>query len=169
MLPNPDHVLTPGLFARVQLESATPSQAILIDDKAVLTDQDRKYVYVVGPGNTAQRKDIVLSGMSDGLRIVKSGLTPDDRVIVGGQDKYQDGQEIDPVLTSEPASETQQESGGMIDMRGDEDAANANGSDAVDERHAGQTATQKSGATEPGVNQNDSREPGAKRVGGGTH
>lgn len=84
VLPNPDNTLTPGLFARVQLQSASPTQALLIDDKAVLTDQDRKYVYVVGSGNTAQRKDIVLGGMSDGLRIVKSGLTPQDRVVVGG-------------------------------------------------------------------------------------
>ncbi|WP_446743137.1 efflux RND transporter periplasmic adaptor subunit [Silvibacterium acidisoli] len=81
---NPERTLTPGLFARVQLQSSIPQQAILIDDKAILTDQDRKYVYVVGPGNTAQRKDIVLSGMSDGLRIVKSGLTSQDRVVVGG-------------------------------------------------------------------------------------
>jgi membrane fusion protein, multidrug efflux system len=84
VLPNPDHTLTPGLFARVELQSAVPRQAMLIDEKAVLTDQDRKYVYVVGPGNIALRKDIVLGATTDGLRIVKSGLTPDDRVIVGG-------------------------------------------------------------------------------------
>lgn len=84
VLPNPDNTLTPGLFARVQLQSSVPTQAMLIDDKAVLTDQDRKYVYVVGPGNTALRKDIVLGGMNDGLRVVKSGLTPQDRVVIGG-------------------------------------------------------------------------------------
>jgi multidrug efflux system membrane fusion protein len=78
---------------------------MLIDDKAVLTDQDRKYVYVVGPGNTAQRKDIVLSGMSDGLRIVKSGLTPEDRVIVGGlQLIYFPGAPVSPKTTSMDAS-----------------------------------------------------------------
>jgi membrane fusion protein, multidrug efflux system len=105
VLPNPDHVLTPGLFARVQLESATPAQAMLIDDKAVLTDQDRKYVYVVGPGNMAQRKDIVLSGVSDGLRIVKSGLTSEDRVIVGGlQLIYFPGAPVSPKTTSMEAS-----------------------------------------------------------------
>lgn len=81
---NPDNTLTPGLFARVQLESAKPTQAVLIDDKAILTDQDRKYVYVVGPDNTAQRKDVVLGGMTDGLRIVKDGLASQDRVVVGG-------------------------------------------------------------------------------------
>ena len=105
VLPNPDHVLTPGLFARVQLESATPAQAMLIDDKAVLTDQDRKYVYIVGPGNTAQRKEIVLSGVSDGLRIVKSGLTSEDRVIVGGlQLIYFPGAPVSPKTTSMEAS-----------------------------------------------------------------
>lgn len=105
VLPNPDHALTPGLFARVQLQSAAPAQAMLIDDKAVLTDQDREYVYVVGPGNTAQRKDIVLSGMSDGLRIVKSGLAPEDRVIVGGMQLiYFPGAPISPKMTGMEAS-----------------------------------------------------------------
>jgi multidrug efflux system membrane fusion protein len=80
---------------------------MLIDDKAVLTDQDRKYVYVVGPGNTAQRKEIVLSGMSDGLRIVKSGLTPEDLVIVGGvQLIYFPGAPVSPKTTSMETSQT---------------------------------------------------------------
>ena len=53
--------------------------ALLIDDKAVLTDQDRKYVYVLGPGNTAVRKDIELGRMVDGLRVVSAGLEPATR------------------------------------------------------------------------------------------
>ena len=54
VVPNADRVFTPGLFARVQLEGSGVFHALLIDDKAVLTDQDRKYVYVLGPGNTAR-------------------------------------------------------------------------------------------------------------------
>jgi membrane fusion protein, multidrug efflux system len=105
VLPNPDHKLTPGLFARVQLQSAVRQQATLIDDKAVLTDQDRKYVYVVGAGNTAQRKDIVLGGTVNGLRIVKSGLSAQDRVIVGGlQTIYFPGAPIAPTPTTMDAS-----------------------------------------------------------------
>jgi len=105
VLPNPNHTLTPGLFARVQLQSAALQQATLIDDKAVLTDQDRKYVYVVGPGNTAQRKDIVLGGMVAGLRIIKSGLSPQDRVIVGGlQMIYFPGAPVSPKATTMDAS-----------------------------------------------------------------
>jgi membrane fusion protein, multidrug efflux system len=87
VLPNPDRVFTPGLFARVQLEGSQASQALLVDDKAVLTDQDRKYVYVLGPKNAALRKDIVPGRMVDGLRVVESGLTPQDKVIVHGVQK----------------------------------------------------------------------------------
>ncbi|WP_213804204.1 efflux RND transporter periplasmic adaptor subunit [Granulicella sp. dw_53] len=105
VLPNPTHTLTPGLFARVQLQSAALLQAVLIDDKAVLTDQNRKYVYIVGPGNTAQRKEITLGGTADGLRIVKSGLGPHDQVIVGGlQLIYFPGAPIAPKMTTMEAS-----------------------------------------------------------------
>ncbi|WP_132998716.1 efflux RND transporter periplasmic adaptor subunit [Luteimonas arsenica] len=84
VLPNPDRVFTPGLFARVQIEGSAEFDALLVDDKAVLTDQDRKYVYVLGEGDTAQRRDVVLGRMVDGLRVVQSGLEPGDRVIVNG-------------------------------------------------------------------------------------
>ncbi|HZH42809.1 MAG TPA: efflux RND transporter periplasmic adaptor subunit [Lysobacter sp.] len=87
VLPNPQRVLTPGLFARVQLEGSGEFKALLVDDKAVLTDQDRKYVYVLGPGNTAQRRDVVLGPSIDGLRVVRSGLKPGDKVIVNGVQK----------------------------------------------------------------------------------
>ena len=80
ILPNPDHLLTPGLYARVQLESTSTVQALLIDDKAILTDQNQQYVYVVGSGNVAQRKDVVTGSMVDGLRLIRSGLAPGDRV-----------------------------------------------------------------------------------------
>ncbi len=84
---NPDRVFTPGLFARVQLEGSGDFRAMLVDDKAVLTDQDRKYVYVLGPHDTAVRKDVVLGPVIDGLRVVTSGLAPSDKVIVHGVQK----------------------------------------------------------------------------------
>src|SRR5690606_25440952 len=82
VLPNPDRVFTPGLFARVQVQGSGEFEAMLIDDKAVLTDQDRKYVYVLGPDDKAVRKDIKLGRMIDGLRVVQSGLDAGDKVIV---------------------------------------------------------------------------------------
>jgi membrane fusion protein, multidrug efflux system len=97
ILPNPDRLLTPGLYARVQLESAGTVQALLIDDKAILTDQNQQYVYVVGSGNVAQRKDVVTGGMVDGLRLIRSGLAPGDRVVVSGlQQIYIPGAPITP-------------------------------------------------------------------------
>jgi len=85
--PNPDRALTPGLFARVQLEGSAEFKAMLVDDKAILTDQDRKYVYVLGPENKAVRKDIVTGRVIDGLRVVDSGLDAQDSVIIRGIQK----------------------------------------------------------------------------------
>jgi multidrug efflux system membrane fusion protein len=94
---NPDRVFTPGLFARVQLKGTGKFKAMLVDDKAVLTDQDRKYVYVLGPHNTAARKDIVAGRMIDGLRVVESGLAPTDKVIVHGVQKvFMPGMPVTP-------------------------------------------------------------------------
>jgi multidrug efflux system membrane fusion protein len=87
VVPNPDRVFVPGLYARVQLEGSGEFKAMLVDDKAVLTDQDRKYVFVLGPENKAMRKDVTLGGMVEGLRVVQSGLEPTDKVIVAGLQK----------------------------------------------------------------------------------
>ena len=101
-LANPDRVLTPGLFARVQMQSGpdkpgTEQQALLIDDKAVLTDQDRKYAYVVGAGNVAERRDLALGRMVDGRRVVEKGLAAGDRLVVGGVQRiYYPGMPISP-------------------------------------------------------------------------
>jgi multidrug efflux system membrane fusion protein len=87
VLRNPDGRFTPGLFARVQLQGGAAHRALLIDDRAVLTDQDRQYVYVLGAKNAAERRDVKLGRVVDGLRIVESGLAPTDRVIVHGVQK----------------------------------------------------------------------------------
>jgi multidrug efflux system membrane fusion protein len=86
-LSNADRRFTPGLFARVQYAGGSEIQAILIKDRAVLTDQDRKYVYVVGSDKKAQRKEVELGGMSEGLRIVTNGLVSGDKVIIEGMQR----------------------------------------------------------------------------------
>ncbi|TYT26635.1 efflux RND transporter periplasmic adaptor subunit [Luteimonas viscosa] len=104
VLRNPERLFTPGLFARVQLEGSGEFDALLVDDKAVLTDQDRKYVYVLGEDDTAQRRDVVLGRVVDGLRVVQSGLEPGDRVIVNGVQKvFMPGM---PVAPKQVAMET---------------------------------------------------------------
>lgn len=113
VLANADGVFTPGLFARVRLMGANPSSAMLIHDQAVLTDQDRKYVWTVGEGNTAARKDVKLGESIDGLRVVEEGLAVGDRVVVNGVRKiFFPGQPLAPrdvpmdaPLTPPPAAE----------------------------------------------------------------
>ena len=87
LLDNAQRQFTPGLFARVRLPGSAEFQAMLIDDKAVLTDQDRKYVYIVDKEGKAQRRDITPGRLADGLRIVQQGLKPGDKVIVDGLQK----------------------------------------------------------------------------------
>ncbi|MDN3557429.1 efflux RND transporter periplasmic adaptor subunit [Halomonas maura] len=84
VLDNRDGQFAPGMFARVQLRGQGADDAMLVDDKAVLTDQDRKYVYVVDDQGLAQRRDVRLGRMAEGLRVIESGLEPGDRVVVRG-------------------------------------------------------------------------------------
>ena len=97
VVPNPDGALTPGLFVRVRLLGTSDKDALLIHEQAVLTDQDRRYIYVLGEGNVAVRKDVTLGARVEGLRIVTSGLSPGDRVIVNGVRKiFFPGQPVGP-------------------------------------------------------------------------
>jgi multidrug efflux system membrane fusion protein len=81
----------------VQLVASDSFTAMLIDEKAVLTDQDRKYVYVVADDGSAQRRDITLGRTVDGLRVVSAGLEADDRVIVHGVQKvFMPGMPVNP-------------------------------------------------------------------------
>lgn len=96
VFPNAGRIFTPGLFVRVQFVSGSKENVLLIDDKAVITDQDRKYVYVVDKDAKIQRKDIVPGRMAEGLRVVQSGLAPDDKVVVAGQQKIHPGMSVKP-------------------------------------------------------------------------
>lgn len=97
VLDNSDRRFTPGLFARVRMLGGNTRSALLIDDKAVLTDQDRKFVYVLGDDRSAQRRDVSLGRMHEGLRIIESGLEAGDRVIVHGVQKvFFPGMPVDP-------------------------------------------------------------------------
>lgn len=97
IVPNPEGRFTPGLFARVRLLGETVPNALLIHEQAVLTDQDRRYVYIVGENNASERRDVTLGAPIEGLRIVETGLKPGDRVIVNGMRKiFFPGQPVNP-------------------------------------------------------------------------
>jgi RND family efflux transporter MFP subunit len=81
---NPDGFLVPGNFIRVRIPASPKYQSLLVADRAIGSDQDEKFVYVVGSGNVAHLRHITVGSLADGLRVVKSGLHPDDVVIVNG-------------------------------------------------------------------------------------
>jgi multidrug efflux system membrane fusion protein len=96
-LANADGVLVPGLFARVQLAgSGNASNALLINERAVSTDQNRKFVFVVDKDNKAEYRPVVLGPMVDGLRVVRDGLKPGEKIVVNGLQRVRPGAPITP-------------------------------------------------------------------------
>ncbi|MGH8659393.1 MAG: efflux RND transporter periplasmic adaptor subunit [Gammaproteobacteria bacterium] len=87
VLDNRGRLFTPGLFARIKLLGSGKFPAVLVDDKAILTDQDRTYVYVLAAGNLAERRDVKLGRIIDRLRVVTEGLNAGDTIIVHGVQK----------------------------------------------------------------------------------
>jgi len=92
---NGDNLLVPGLFARVQLETSASNKArpnaILINEQAISTDQSRKFVYVVDAASKAEYRQVMLGQTSDGLRVVRSGLKPGEKIVVNGLQRVHPG------------------------------------------------------------------------------
>ncbi len=93
---NPDGRLVPGLYARIRLGSDTPREAVLIDDRAVGTDQDKRFVLVVGDGNRAAYREVRLGKLQDGLRVVEDGLKPGEHIVVNGLQRIRPGDPVTP-------------------------------------------------------------------------
>jgi RND family efflux transporter MFP subunit len=103
---NPNLVLTPGLFGNMRMANGGKTQALLVPDTAVQTDQADKAVLVIGADNTVVLKKVVLGPVVGGLRIIASGITPTDRVIIGGNVSAAPGAKVDPKpghITAPPA------------------------------------------------------------------
>lgn len=95
---NSDGRLVPGLFARVRLGTPKAETHLLINEKAIGTDQSKKYVFVVNAQNQAEYHEVTLGSMADGLRIVRSGLQPGDKIIVNGLMRVRPGAPVTPEL-----------------------------------------------------------------------
>ena len=94
---NANALFTPGMFARIQVPGSAPYQALLVPDQAIGTDQGRKFVLVAAADNTAVSKYVTLGNQFDGsMRVVKDGLSADDRVIVNGLMRARAGQKVTP-------------------------------------------------------------------------
>jgi len=100
LLDNHARQLTPGLFARVRLIGSENRPAVVIDDRAVGTDQSQKFVYVVGEHNVVDYRVVKLGRLFDGLRIVEEGLIPGERIVVNGLQRVRPGVTIAPQLVS---------------------------------------------------------------------
>ena len=101
VLSNPDGVLKPGQFARVQMPIARLEEAFLVNPQAVLTDQDRRYVYVINDANEVLRRQVTTGSQVDGLLVIQDGLESGDQVIVNGTQKVQGvGMQVTPRLVA---------------------------------------------------------------------
>jgi multidrug efflux system membrane fusion protein len=96
VLQNKDGQFTPGLFARVQLLGSAEYSAILIDDRAVNTDQSQKYVLVLGANNQIEYRKVKLGRVVDGLRVVREGLKAGDVIVVNGAQRVHPGVTVTP-------------------------------------------------------------------------
>src|SRR5262245_44557414 len=95
-VPNPDRLLTPGQFARVRLVVGAPAQAVLVPDASVLPDQSQHIVMTVAPDSTVVAKPVEIGDLRDGLRVIRSGLTANDHVIIDGIPHAAPGAKVAP-------------------------------------------------------------------------
>src|SRR5882672_5255491 len=95
VLPNPDLSLIPGLFARLRLPGSGEYRAILVPDEAIGSDQSQKFVYLVDGESKAQYRTVKIGPLVDGLRVVREGIGPEDRVIVAGLQRVRPGLKVD--------------------------------------------------------------------------
>src|SRR5580704_16246698 len=94
--PNADGFLTPGNFVRVRVASSPKYEALLVADRAIGTDQDQSFVYVVDAKNIARLRHITTGQLAEGLRVVKTGIQPDDVIIINGILKVRPESQVKP-------------------------------------------------------------------------
>ncbi len=97
---NRDRRFTPGLFARVKLVGSQRTPALLVRDAAIGTDQDRKFVLVLGPGDSLAYRPVEIGRLNEGLRIVRSGIKAGDRVVVNGLMRVRPGMKVTPTVVA---------------------------------------------------------------------
>jgi RND family efflux transporter MFP subunit len=94
---NPDLFITPGQFGRVRVPMSQDRPTMLVPDAAVVTDQSVKLLFAVAPDGTVVPKPVELGPVTDaGLRIIRSGITPNDQIIINGLLRARPGQKVTP-------------------------------------------------------------------------
>jgi RND family efflux transporter MFP subunit len=97
---NKERRFTPGLFARIKLVGSGRYHAMLVQDRAVGTDQDKKFVLVLKPDSTVEYRSVQLGRLVDGLRVVTSGLKSGDRIVINGLQRTRPGMKVTTTLAA---------------------------------------------------------------------
>jgi RND family efflux transporter MFP subunit len=100
VLENTDYALLPGYYARVRVPVRSNIDALLVPDAALGADQGGRYLLVVGPGHVVAQKHVTAGSLHGTLRVIESGLTPDDLVVVDGLQRAVPGQTVDPATVT---------------------------------------------------------------------
>lgn len=100
LLANDDQLVLPGMFVRVRLPFGDPEPALLVPDRAIGIDQSRRYVSVVGSDDRVEHRTVELGPLDGDMRVIRGGLTGDERVVVEGIQKARDGAIVQPVETA---------------------------------------------------------------------
>lgn len=95
---NPDRRLTPGLFVRLRLPGTVTYKGVLVEDRAVGTDLDRRFVLVVGGDKKVESRTVTLGPLVDGLRVVRQGLEPGELVVVNGLQRVRPGAQVNATV-----------------------------------------------------------------------
>jgi RND family efflux transporter MFP subunit len=125
---NRDLSISPGMYANTALRLAHVSSVVTVPVDSLVLNHGRQTVYVLDGSNHVHIRSVEVGLVGSKLAEIRNGLSPGDRVLSGGQDKYHEDEEVSPLVVSSPASETVQESGGMIDMKAEETEENSGGS-----------------------------------------
>jgi RND family efflux transporter MFP subunit len=94
VLANPKGFISPGMFGQMRLFGAKPFEALMLPDEAVSTDQTRQVVYTVGPGDVIVQKEVKPGRLMEGLRVIRAGLSRDDRVVISGVQRARPGRKV---------------------------------------------------------------------------
>lgn len=94
VIANPTGFITPGMFGRLRLVVSPPYDALLLPDRAIITDQTRHVVYVVGQDGVVAQKVVEPGQLFKGLRVIRTGVSPQDRVVIGGMQRVRPGQRV---------------------------------------------------------------------------
>jgi len=107
VIDNPGNFLTPGMFGHLRLQGSGPYRALLVPDTAILTDLNRRVVYVAAPGGRVVEKPVTPGPLYRGLRVIRDGLSADDAVIIDGITRARPGAKVSPrrgEITAAPTS-----------------------------------------------------------------